>query len=129
MQRQALLNQTIANLAKTRSDLREAVAANLHTGDEAPRRIGGDIRPPAKLKDVSPVYPPIAASAHVQGAVIIEATIDGSGRITQTKIVRSIPLLDQAAVDAVRQWIFAPTLVDGRAVPVIMTVTVNFTLS
>jgi len=129
MQRQALLNQTLANLAKTRSEVREAVAANLHTGDEAPRRIGGDIKPPAKLKDVSPVYPPIAASAHVQGAVIIEATIDESGRITQTKIVRSIPLLDQAAVDAVRQWIFAPTLVDGRAVPVIMTVTVNFTLS
>jgi len=128
MQRQALLNQTLANLANARADLRKSVAANLRNGDEPARRVGGNIKAPAKLKDVSPVYPPIAASAQVQGVVIIDATIDESGRVTQATVLRSIPLLDQAAVDAVRQWIFAPTLVDGRTVPVIMTVSVNFTL-
>jgi len=127
MQRQALLNQTLANLARRSDEVRQA-AANLRGGDEPARRVGGNIKPPAKLTDVSPVYPPIAASARVEGVVIIEATIDESGRVTQARVLRSIPLLDQAAIDAVRQWTFAPTLVDGRAVPVIMTVSVNFSL-
>jgi protein TonB len=121
------LNQTLANLARRSDEVRQA-AANLRGGDEPARRVGGNIKPPAKLTDVSPVYPPIAASARVEGVVIIEATIDESGRVTQARVLRSIPLLDQAAIDAVRQWTFAPTLVDGRAVPVIMTVSVNFSL-
>jgi len=75
-----------------------------------------------------PVYPPIAESARVQGVVIIEATIGVDGTVTDAKVLRSIPLLDQAALDAVRQWRYTPTLVEGTAVPVIMTVTVNFTL-
>ena len=60
--------------------------------------------------------------------VIIEATIGPDGRVTDTKVLRSIPLLDQAAVDAVKQWTYTPTLLNGVPVPVIMTVTVNFTL-
>ncbi len=94
----------------------------------APVRIGGDIAEPTKLRDVRPVYPPIAQSARVSGIVIIEATIGRDGNVTETKVLRSIPLLDQAAVDAVRQWQFTPTLLNGVPVPVIMTVTVNFTL-
>jgi protein TonB len=94
----------------------------------APVRVGGNIRPPTKTKDVRPVYPPIAQSARVQGVVIIEATIGADGRVKDAKVLRSIPLLDQAAVDAVKQWVFTPTLLNGVPVPVIMTVTVNFTL-
>jgi protein TonB len=60
--------------------------------------------------------------------VIIEALIGESGKVQDARVLRSIPLLDQAALDAVRQWAFTPTLVNGSAVPVIMTVTVNFTL-
>ena len=60
--------------------------------------------------------------------MIIEATIDQGGKVTETRVLRSIPLLDQAALDAVRQWEYEPTLLNGVAVPVIMTVTVNFTL-
>ena len=75
-----------------------------------------------------PVYPPIAQSARVQGVVIIEATIGPDGRVKDAKVLRSIPLLDQAALDAVKQWQFTPTLLNGVPVPVIMTVTVNFTL-
>ena len=75
-----------------------------------------------------PVYPQIAQSARVQGVVIIEATIDRTGKVTQTRVLRSVPLLDQAALDAVRKWEYEPTLVNGVAVPVIVTVTVKFTL-
>ncbi|HVH28152.1 MAG TPA: energy transducer TonB, partial [Vicinamibacterales bacterium] len=93
-----------------------------------PVRVGGQIKAPVRVKNVNPVYPPIAQSARVQGVVIIEATIGPDGRVTDTKVLRSIPLLDQAAVDAVRQWTYTPTLLNGVPVPVIMTVTVNFTL-
>ena len=91
-------------------------------------RVGGNIKQPTKTKDVRPVYPPIAQSARVQGIVIIEATIGPNGKVQEAKVLRSIPLLDQAALDAVKQWEFTPTLLNGVPVPVIMTVTVQFTL-
>jgi protein TonB len=94
----------------------------------APVRVGGNIKPPTKIRDVKPVYPAIAQSARVQGVVIIEATIGPNGRVQDARVLRSIPLLDQAALDAVKQWEFTPTLLNGVPVPVIMTVTVNFTL-
>jgi protein TonB len=94
----------------------------------APVRVGGNIKAPTKTRNVNPVYPPIAQSARVQGVVIIEATIGPDGRVKDAKVLRSIPLLDQAALDAVKQWQFTPTLLNGVPVPVIMTVTVNFTL-
>jgi protein TonB len=94
----------------------------------APVRVGGNIKTPTKVKDVKPVYPAIAQSARVQGVVIIEATIGPNGAVQDAKVLRSIPLLDAAALDAVRQWQFTPTLLNGVPVPVIMTVTVNFTL-
>ncbi|MEW6322962.1 MAG: TonB family protein, partial [Acidobacteriota bacterium] len=93
-----------------------------------PVRVGGNIKPPTKVKDVRPVYPPIAQSARVQGIVIIEATIGPDGKVRDARVLRSIPLLDQSALDAVRQWEFTPTLLNGVPVPVIMTVTVQFTL-
>jgi protein TonB len=95
---------------------------------QAPIRVGGAIKQPTKVKDVRPVYPPIAQSARVSGMVIIEATIGADGRVKDAKVLRSIPLLDQAALDAVKQWQFTPTLLNNVPVPVIMTVTVNFTL-
>ena len=94
----------------------------------APIRVGGNIRPPEKVRDVSPIYPPIAQSARVQGIVIVEAIIGPDGRVTDVRVLRGIALLNAAAMDAVRQWEFTPTLLNGIPVPVIMTVTVNFTL-
>lgn len=94
----------------------------------APVRVGGNVQTPTKVRDVRPQYPLEAQSARISGVVIIEATIDTDGRVYDAKVLRSIPLLDQAAVDAVRQWEFTPTLLEGVPVPVIMTVTVNFTL-
>jgi protein TonB len=92
-------------------------------------RPGGDIRRPEKIKDVVPVYPEMARSVRVSGTVILEAEIAESGRVRNVRVLRSIPLLDQAALDAVRQWIFTPTLLNGEPVPVVMTVTVTFKLS
>ena len=94
----------------------------------APVRITSDLKPPAKIKDVLPVYPDIAMRAHIGGMVILEAVIDAQGRVVNVKVLRSVPLLDQAAIDAVRQWEFTPTRLNGVPVPVVMTVTVNFTL-
>jgi TonB family protein len=90
-------------------------------------RPGGRIMPPKKIKDVPPVYPALAQSAHVSGAVTIEATIGTDGKVVDAKVVHSIPMLDQAALDAVRQWEYLPTMLNGVPVPVLVTVTVNFT--
>jgi TonB family protein len=94
----------------------------------APVRVGGDVREPKKIRDVKPYYPPEAQAAGVQGIVIMEAVIDRDGYVRDARVLRSVPILDQAATDAVRQWQFTPTLLNGVPVEVIMTVTVNFTL-
>jgi protein TonB len=92
-------------------------------------RVGGQIKEPKKLKNVAPEYPDIAKQARVQGVVILECTISPQGKVTDVKVLRGIPLLDAAAIDAVKQWVYTPTLLNGVPVPVIMTVTVNFKLS
>lgn len=97
-------------------------------GALAPVRVGGEIREPTKLRHVNPVYPEIAKQARVQGVVILEATISPTGTVTEVHILRGVPLLNQAAVEAVQQWEYTPTLLNDVPVPVIMTVTVNFRL-
>jgi len=92
-------------------------------------RVGGQIKEPKKLKHVAPNYPDIAKQARVQGVVILECTISPQGKVTDVKVLRGIPLLDAAAIEAVKQWVYTPTLLNGVPVPVIMTVTVNFRLS
>jgi TonB family protein len=90
-------------------------------------RPGGRIMEPKKIKDVPPVYPALAQSARVSGAVTIEATIGADGKVVDAKVVKSIPLLDEAALEAVRQWEYLPTMLNGVPVPVLVTVTINFT--
>jgi len=92
-------------------------------------RVGGNIRPPSKVKDVKPLYPAIAQAARIEGIVIIEATIGPDGKIEGARVLRSIPLLDAAAVEAVRQWEYTPTLLNGSPVSLLMTVIVTFTLT
>ena len=91
-------------------------------------RVGGNVKVPSQTRRVNPVYPAIAQSARVQGVVILEAVIGQDGRVRDTRVLRSIPLLDQAALDAVRQWEYEPTMLNGAAVPTVMTVTVQFTM-
>jgi protein TonB len=71
--------------------------------------------------------PPEASAAGITGIVIVEITIDETGKVSDARIVRSIPMLDAAALETVREWQFEPTIVDGKPVPVKTTVTVNFT--
>jgi TonB family protein len=92
-------------------------------------RVGAGISEPKKVRNVNPRYPEIAKQARVQGVVILECTIDSRGDVSDIKVLRSIPLLDAAAVEAVKQWRYEPTILNGVAVPLIMTVTVNFRLS
>ena len=75
-------------------------------------RIGGNIRPPEKTRDVNPQYPPAAREERVAGIVILEVLIDPDGRVTDTEVLRSVPGLDDAALDAVRQWEYTPTLLN-----------------
>jgi TonB family protein len=96
---------------------------------QAPVRVGGDIKEPKKIKHVAPIYPADAMAAAVQGVVIMEIVIDPNGDVADAKVLRSVPMLDQAAIDAVRQWRFTPTLLNNIPVSVVMTVTVNFTLN
>jgi periplasmic protein TonB len=94
-----------------------------------PVRVGGNVREPRKVVDVVPVYPPLAAKAHLEGVVIIEATIDPRGRVVNATVLRGVPLLDEAALEAVRKWVYTPTLLNGVPTPIIMVVTLRFRLS
>ena len=94
--------------------------------DSAPVRVGGNVPQPTKVFDAPPVVPDAAVRDGVRGIVILEITIGPDGKVSAAKVLRSIPLLDQAAVDAVRQWRYTPTELNGVAVPVIMTVPVRF---
>jgi protein TonB len=97
----------------------------------APRRpipLHSGIKAPVKVVNVMPTYPPLARAAQVKGVVILEAVIDVSGSVTSARVLRGYPLLDQAALDAVQQWKFTPATLNGEPIPVVMTVTVQFTL-
>jgi len=77
---------------------------------------------------VEPEYPRLARKANIEGIVILECTISPAGRVSDVRVLRGVPMLDEAAIEAVKQWVFTPTLLDGVPVPVIMTVTVSFSL-
>ena len=94
----------------------------------APVRLHPGMTAPVKVVDAAPVYPAIARTARVQGVVILEAVLDVEGRVDSVRVLRSIALLDQSAVDAVKRWRFTPALLNGQPVSVVMTVTVNFRL-
>ena len=97
-------------------------------GPPGPLRPGGDLQPPTKLRHVDPVYPELARRAGVQGVVVLECVLDPSGHVAEVKVLRGLPLLDAAAVQAVRQWVYTPTRLNQVPVAVLLTVTVRFTL-
>ena len=95
----------------------------------APVRVGGELKAPALVEPVAPEYPPIAVQARVQGVVILEAVVDLYGRVEDVRVLRSIPLLDKAAITAVRQWRYSPLLLNGAPERFVLTVTVSFSLA
>ena len=100
-------------------------------GTPSPVRVGGNVRPPRKLRDVRPVYSEALREAGVEGVVSLEAVIGKDGATTSVRALsaRVHPELAKAAIDAVRQWRFDPTLLNGQPVEVVMTVSVEFRLS
>jgi len=100
------------------------------TGPAAPVRVGGNVRAPLKEVDVRPVYPPAMRQAGLTGVVPIEAIIGRDGSVSSVRVLSAQvhPDLAIAAADAVRQWRFTPTLLNGVAVEVVMTVSVGFDL-
>jgi len=95
----------------------------------APVRVGGDVSAPRLLHRVDPEYPLMAVTAQIEGMVILEATVDEAGAVTDTRVLRSHSVLDQAAVEAVEQWRYEPLRLNGKAHPFVLTVTVSFSLA
>jgi TonB family protein len=91
-------------------------------------RVGRDASEPKRVKQVRPVYTEVARNARVQGLVVLDCVISPEGHVTRARVLRGIPVLDQAAIDAVKQWQYAPTVLGGQAVSVAMTITVEFRL-
>ncbi|MGH9162707.1 MAG: TonB family protein, partial [Vicinamibacteraceae bacterium] len=107
---------------------RTVVRPKMPFDSNKPLRVGGAVKQPKKIHNVNPLYPVEAQAARAQGIVILETTIGTDGKVTHARVVKSIPMLDRAALDAVTQWEYTPTMLNGVAVPVLVTVTVNFTL-
>ncbi len=107
-----------------------AVLPPLEKKEHRPVRIwpGGDLQPPVKRHDVSPVYPPLALASRVEGRVRLDCVIDEQGRVSAVSVLDGHPLFDAAAIAAVRQWRYSPTLLNGEAVSVQLEVTVDFRL-
>ena len=99
------------------------------TGGGEPRRVGGDLRPPAKLVHVQPEYPPLARAARVRGTVVLECTIDPAGNVIDVRVISGHPLLAPAAALAVGRWRYSPTRLNGQPVSVLLTVTLRFDLA
>ena len=95
---------------------------------QLPRRLAPSIREPKKIVNITPEYPRLAQAAHIQGTVILEIIVGEQGSVDSVTVLRSVPALDQAAIDAVRRWKYEPGALNGTAIPVIITVTVNFSL-
>src|SRR6185436_187539 len=103
-------------------------AATAQREANGPFRVGDGIARPRKIKDVAPVYPQPALVAQVVGSVLIEATIGADGKVHNARVIRSIAALDRAALNAVRQWEYEPSRINGVAVPVTMVIVVTFSL-
>jgi len=94
-----------------------------------PIRVASSLQKSLLIRQVEPVYPRLAIIAHVEGSVLAEARITQSGTIDSLRIISGNPLLTQAVIDAVKQWRYQPTLLNGEPIDVITTITVNFKLN
>jgi len=103
-----------------------SLESTITVNGSGPVRVGGGVMHPNQIRKIQPVYPEDARAAGVQGVVILEAIVNARGSVDEVRVLRSIPLLDEAAMDAVRQWEYTPTLLNGVPVPVVLTVTAQF---
>ena len=106
----------------------ESASSGAGVGPSGPLRLGSTVAPPKKIKDVRPVYPPVAVATQARGTVILDVTIGTDGKVKDAKVIHSVPHLDLAALEAVRQWEYEPMRINGALVMLIMTVVVNFAI-
>jgi protein TonB len=97
-------------------------------GPKGPVRVGGNVRPPRLLSGPAPIYPILAKQSKLHGMVVIEAIIDERGNVIQEKVISGHPLLVPAAMKAVSQRKYEPTILDGEPTQVDLRVEVNFQL-
>ena len=95
---------------------------------ETPLRVGGDVKSAKLISSVSPIYPVLAKNQHVSGDVRVDALIDANGRVTTMKVISGPTLLHQAAMEALSKWRYQPAALDGKPVPMHLTVTLQFRL-
>lgn len=95
-------------------------------GPEKHYRVGGHVKPPKKIKSVNPRYPAGAMETRIQGSVVLETTISPTGCVRSVDVVRADPAFIWDSIHAVSQWRYTPSVLNGTAVPVIMTVTLNY---
>ncbi len=107
-----------------------SVTVNFQLRDKSQEAVeaGGDIEPPRVIKRVDPVYPEAARQAGIQGSVILYVTTDEEGRVKNVEVLKSIPALDKAAIEALRQWVYEPFMSKGVPTPISFSVTVRFHL-
>ncbi|PYT69808.1 MAG: hypothetical protein DMG39_17575 [Acidobacteria bacterium] len=104
------------------------VNSNPPAAPAAPVAVGGDVKQAKLISSVPPVYPTLARAQHVSGGVTIDALIDANGRVTTMQVISGHTLLQQAAMDALKQWKYQPAMLDGKAAPMHLTVTIQFHL-
>ena len=95
---------------------------------KGPYRVGGRVQAPKLIQEIQPTYPPLAKQARIQGDVVIDSVIDTQGHVTEMKVMSGSPLLVEAAEQALAQWKYQPTLLNGQPVAVDMLVTLHFQL-
>jgi TonB family protein len=127
-----------AGITLTNEDQPDSGAEALNTGlvggnkqpsaPVTPLPVGGDVKQAELISKVAPLYPAMAKTQHVSGNVMVDALIDATGRVTTMKVVSGPTLLHQAAMDALKQWKYQPATLDGKAVPMHLTVTIQFRL-
>jgi TonB family protein len=93
-----------------------------------PLPIGGDVKAAHLISSAPPVYPSLARAQHIEGQVLVDALVDVNGRVSSMRVVSGPVLLHQAAMDALRQWKYQPAVLDGKPVPMHLTVTIQFRL-
>ena len=108
---------------------RSGDAAAASGGQQEAIRVGGAVPMPAKVFTVAPIYPALAKTARTEGVVELELVVGANGSVESVSVIKGIPLITDAAIQAVRQWKYAPTVVNGTAVPVKMTTKVTFSLN
>jgi protein TonB len=105
------------------------LALTVALAQDRPIRVGGNVAQANRISSVAPVYPADAKEKGIQGTVTLDITIDKEGHVAQLTASSGPAELIQSATDAVRQWVYKPTLLNGEPVSVLTTVDVNYTLS